>query len=48
MLAGHRLELAGRLRQHLGEVERDVRRRATPRVGAREQQEVGDEAAHPA
>ena len=47
VVAGDGLELAGRLGDDLGQVDGHVRSGAAG-VGAREQQEVGDEAAHAA
>jgi hypothetical protein len=46
VVAGHRLELAGGLGHHGREVDGPVRGDA-PGVGAREQEQVGDQAAHP-
>ena len=45
VVAGHRLELGRRLGHHLGEVDGPVRRLAAG-VGAGEQQQVADQAAH--
>ena len=47
MLLGHRAELGSRLDEHLGEIRRPSRLHPV-RVGAREQQQVTDETAHPA
>ena len=46
VVARHRLELGGGRGHDVGEVD-DAARRLAPRVGAREQQQVGDQAAHP-
>ena len=46
VIVGHRLELRGRLGQHLGQVDR-MQRVLAPDVGSGEQQQVADQTAHP-